>query len=63
MKLFKGLGWLSDAAQKEFDLQREYADPPTYPEALYNSLGEAYLTAKSPGLAAEAFEKALDADA
>ena len=56
----RGLGWLADAAQKEFDMQRQYADPPFYPEALYNTLGEAYLTAKSPQLAAQAFEKALD---
>jgi len=55
-----GLGWLAEAAQKEFDNQRGYADPPTYPESLYNSLGEAYLVAKSPVLAAQAFEKALD---
>ena len=54
-----GLKFLSDAAQKEFDLQRMYADPPVYPEALYNSLGEAYLQTKSPLLAATAFEKAL----
>ena len=40
-------------------MQRKYADPPFYPEALYNSLGEAYLDAKSPLLAAKAFEKAL----
>ena len=56
----RGLGWLAEAARKEFDMQREYADPPVYPEALYNSLGEAYLTAKSPLLAAEAFEKASE---
>ena len=41
-------------------MQREYADPPVYPESLYNALGEAYLAAKSPKLAAESFEKALD---
>jgi peroxiredoxin/tetratricopeptide (TPR) repeat protein len=56
----RGLGWLAEAAQKEFDMQRRYADPPFYPESLYNSLGEAYLTVKSPLLAAQAFEKALD---
>ena len=39
--------------------RRTYADPPFYPEVLYNGLGEAYLQAKSPLLAAEAFEKAL----
>jgi tetratricopeptide (TPR) repeat protein len=55
-----GLGWLADAAKREFDMQRGYADPPFYPQALYNSLGEAYLDAKSPALAAQAFEKALD---
>lgn len=54
-----GLGLLADAAEREFALQREYADPPFYPEALYNSLGEAYLAAKSPLLAAQAFEKDL----
>ncbi len=54
-----GLSLLADAAQREFDMQRQYADPPLYPEALYGSLGEAYLDAKSPGLAVEAFEKAL----
>jgi peroxiredoxin len=54
-----GLGLMADAAQREFDLQRQYADPPQYPQALYSSLGEAYLNANSPGLAIEAFEKAL----
>jgi peroxiredoxin/tetratricopeptide (TPR) repeat protein len=55
----EGLQTLTAAAEKEFDNQRMYADPPTYPESLYNALGEAYLTTKSPGLAATAFEKAL----
>ncbi len=54
-----GLGLLAEAAQSEYDLQKQYADPPDYPEALFTSLGEAYLTAKSPLLAAQAFEKAL----
>jgi peroxiredoxin len=54
-----GLGLMADAAQREFDMQRQYADPPQYPQALYGSLGEEYLNAKSPGLAIEAFEKAL----
>jgi peroxiredoxin len=54
-----GLKYLSDAAEKEFDFQRNFADPPFYPESLYNSLGEAYLQTKSPLLAAQAFEKAL----
>lgn len=55
----EGLQTLTAAAEKEFDNQRQYADPPFYPEALYNTLGEAYLTTKSPVLAAEAFEKGL----
>jgi peroxiredoxin len=55
----RGLGLMADAAQREYDLQKQYADPPLYPEVLYNSLGEAYLTAKSPYLAAQAFSKAL----
>jgi peroxiredoxin len=54
-----GLALLSDAAQREFDFQRTFADPPFYPENLYNALGEAYLQTKSPVLAAQAFEKAL----
>jgi peroxiredoxin/tetratricopeptide (TPR) repeat protein len=54
-----GLKFLSDAAEKEFEFQKTYADPPFYPESLYNSLGEAYLQTKSPVLAAQAFEKAL----
>ena len=55
----EGLQSLTGAAEKEWDLQKGYADPPQYPEALYNSLGEAYLSTKSPLLAAESFEKAL----
>ncbi|MDZ4800584.1 MAG: redoxin domain-containing protein [Bryobacteraceae bacterium] len=59
-EVLQGLSWLADAAQKEFDMQRRYADPPVYPEALYNALGEEYLKLKSPGLAITAFNKALD---
>jgi len=55
-----GLGLLADAAAREFDMQKQYADPPCYPQSLYNSLGEAYLDAKSPVLAAQAFERALE---
>jgi peroxiredoxin len=54
-----GLGMLAEAAEKEYQLQKEYADPPFYPEALYNALGEQYLLARSPTLAAQSFEKAL----
>jgi peroxiredoxin len=55
----EGLKFLTDAAERELEMQRRYADPPEYPEVLYNSLGEAYLQVKSAALAAEAFEKAL----
>jgi peroxiredoxin/tetratricopeptide (TPR) repeat protein len=55
-----GLGMLAEAADHEFELQRQYADPPLYFESLYNSLGEEYLKAKSPALAVQAFEKALE---
>jgi peroxiredoxin/tetratricopeptide (TPR) repeat protein len=55
-----GLGLLADAAGREYDMQKQYADPPLYPQSLYNSLGEAYLDARSPVLAAQAFEKALE---
>lgn len=56
----EGLQTLTEAAEKEFENQRQYADPPTYPQALYNELGEAYLKAKSPALAVVAFEKGLE---
>src|SRR6266852_579774 len=56
----EGLGLLAEAAKREFDMQKGYADPPFYPQALYGSLGEAYLDANSPVLAAQAFEKALE---
>jgi peroxiredoxin len=54
-----GLGLLAAAADAEATMQREYSDPPAYPQNLLNELGEAYLDAKSPLLAAQAFEKAL----
>ena len=54
-----GLGLLADAAEKQFVIQREYADPPAYPEVLYTALGEAYLDTKSPALAVHAFDRSL----
>ena len=54
-----GLGLLADAAEKQFAMQRDYADPPLNPEVLYTVLGEAYLTAKSPLLAEKAFTRSL----
>ena len=55
----EGLKLLTEAAEKEYDLQKGYADPPVYSQSLYNVLAEAYLKAKSPALAAQSFEKAL----
>jgi peroxiredoxin len=54
-----GLAVLSQAAQEQFDQQRDDNDPPRYPEVLYVSVGREYLAAKSPDLAARSFEKAL----
>jgi len=56
----EGLSKLAQAAQHEAEFQRQYADPPLYPMALYADLGDAYLKARSPELAREAFQKALD---
>jgi hypothetical protein len=47
-----GLELLADAAGREYDMQKAYADPPFYPQSLYNSLGEAYMEVRSPVLAA-----------
>ncbi len=55
----QGLGVLAESAQKQFEFQQTFADPPFYPEVVYLGLGEAYLQTKSPLLAAEAYEKAL----
>lgn len=51
----EGLGLLATAAKDEAKIQEGYADPPFYPVALYNDLGEAYLAAESPALAIKAF--------
>ncbi|MDQ2899926.1 MAG: redoxin domain-containing protein [Acidobacteriota bacterium] len=55
----QGLGMLADASRSECEMQKRYADPPQYPQSLYNSLGEAYLAAKSPALAVMAYDRAL----
>lgn len=54
-----GLGLLTEAADKQFELQKSDNDPPHYPEVLYNSLGNAYLAVGSKDLAIAAFQKAL----
>lgn len=54
-----GLGLMTDAADKQFELQKTDNDPPHYPQVLYNALGDAYLKAGSKDLAIAAFEKAL----
>ena len=56
-----GLGLLAGAAQRELADREQQNDPPSYPRAIYNVLGRAYLTAKSPELAAAAFERTLTA--
>jgi peroxiredoxin/tetratricopeptide (TPR) repeat protein len=55
-----GLAALSEAAEKEKDLREQLNDPPYYSRTLYNVLGRAYLDHKSPALAVEAFEQALE---
>ena len=55
----EGLTLLSQAAEKQFEQQKQDNDPPKYPELLYNALARAYLDAKSPNLAAKAFAKSL----
>jgi len=55
----QGLGLLANAAKREYEMQKQYADPPAYPQSLYNSLGDEYMAAKSPALAVEAYDKAL----
>jgi len=54
-----GIGLLSEAADKQFELQKGDNDPPAYPEALFNALGQVYLESGSRDLAIRAFEKAL----
>lgn len=54
-----GLALLAEAAELHYEEQKRDNDPPNYPEVLYTALGHAYLDAKSPQLAAEAFEKSL----
>ncbi len=57
----EGLRLLTEAAEQELKVREKFNDPPTNPRVLYNVVGEAYLKMKTPGLAVQAFEKALDA--
>ncbi|MBL8175531.1 MAG: redoxin domain-containing protein [Bryobacterales bacterium] len=54
-----GLALLAEAAEKHYEMQKGDNDPPRYPEVLYVALGRAYLDARSPHLAKQAFAKAL----
>lgn len=54
-----GLGLMTEAADKQFELQKTDNDPPHYPQVLYNALGDAYLKTGSKDLAISAFDKAL----
>lgn len=58
-KTLEGLAELGEAAQAWAKFADDQDDPPFYPSNLYNDLGRAYLNAKSPALAAPAFEKSL----
>ncbi len=55
-----GLAALTEAAQREAGMQKEFSDPPFYPESLYVAVGRAYLDQKSAALAVRAYEKALE---
>lgn len=55
----RGLALLSEAAERQFEMQEQDNDPPVYAELLYNALGRAYLGHGSPRLAVKAFETAL----
>jgi len=54
-----GLGLMTEAAEKQFELQKSDNDPPHYPQVLFNALGDAYLKAGSKDLAIKAYEKSL----
>lgn len=58
-KPLDGLTLLGQAAERQFQMQKEDNDPPKYPELLYNALGREYLARKSPALAVESFRKSL----
>lgn len=59
-KTLEGLTELGEAAQAWGELLRQQNDPPFYPSNIYDDLGRAYLTAKSPTLAAVAYGKSLE---
>lgn len=56
----QGLAVLGDAADRQAERQKGDNDPPRYPHVLLNYLGRVYLEQRSPVLAAQAFEKALE---
>ncbi len=57
----QGLRLLTEAAEQDLEFREYYNDPPIYPRVLYNLVGETYLKLKTPELAVQAFEKALEA--
>jgi tetratricopeptide (TPR) repeat protein len=59
-KTLPGLTELGEAAQAWGELLQEQNDPPFYPSSLYDDLGQAYLAAKSPALAAAAYGRSLE---
>lgn len=59
-KTLEGLTELGEAAIAWGALLQEQNDPPFYPSNTYDDLGKAYLTAKSPVLAAAAYGRSLE---
>jgi peroxiredoxin/cytochrome c-type biogenesis protein CcmH/NrfG len=59
-KTLEGLTELGGAALAWGELLAEQNDPPFYPSNIYDDLGRAYLTAKSPVLAMAAFGRSLE---
>ena len=59
-KTLEGLTELGEAAMASGALLREQNDPPFYPSNVYDDLGLAYTTAKSPVLAKAAYGKSLE---
>ncbi|MHC5003239.1 MAG: redoxin domain-containing protein [Planctomycetota bacterium] len=57
-----GLRLLTEAAEEQHGNYREENDPPWYPYLLYTVVGEHHLDLGSPRLAAECFERTLEAN-
>ncbi len=58
--LLGGLRLLTEAAELESKLKERDNDPPDFPRALFNLVGETYLDQESYGLAIAAFERVME---